>query len=63
MVLGRCKEMGEKMAFRRLLISIFESISNFFNELAGRLKYIDEMRIWELEKRQEGFPEEWFSDE
>ena len=51
------------MAFRRLLISIFESISNFFNELAGRLKYIDEMRIWELEKRQEGFPEEWFSDE
>lgn len=60
MVLGRCKEMGEKMAFRRILISIFESLSQFFDEIAGRLEYFDEMRIWELEKRKEGFPSEWF---
>lgn len=51
------------MAFRRLLISIFESVSRFFDEMAGRLEYYDEMRIWELEKREEGFPSEWFKDE
>ena len=51
------------MAFRRLLISIFESLSRFFDEMAGRLEYYDEMRIWELEKREEGFPSEWFKDE
>ena len=51
------------MAFRRGLIRIFDFLSKFFDELAGRLEYFDEMRIWEMEKRKEGFPEEWFTDE
>jgi len=46
MVLGRRKEMEDKMAER----------------IIERFKFWLELRKWEIQKRKEGFPKEWFED-
>ena len=46
MVLGRRKEMEDKMAER----------------IIERIKFWLELRKWERQKRKEGFPKEWFED-
>lgn len=51
------------MAARKLLIKILKWIDKGLDELIDRLMYVNEMRKWELEKRVEGFPKEWFEEE
>lgn len=51
------------MAFRRILIRILESLVQQLEILIERLDYSIEMRLWEVQKRNEGFPSEWFEEE
>jgi len=51
------------MAFRRKLISFLEFLIQQLEILVERLDYSIAMRLWEIEKRNEGFPSEWFEEE
>ena len=63
MVLGRYKEMESFMAFRRILIRSLEFLVQQLEIVIERLDYSIEMRLWEVQKRNEGFPSEWFEEE
>jgi hypothetical protein len=62
-VLGRREEMEQTMAVRRILIRILEFLVQQLEILIERLDYSVEMRLWEIQKRNEGFPTEWFEEE
>ena len=51
------------MAIRRILVKFLRNVNALTDELIDRLLFLKEMREWELQKRKEGFPKEWFEEE
>ena len=69
MVLGGRKEMEEQMAQRIevILMELARSTSKIIDKISSwfivRLDYYVEVKEWELEKRRNSFPKEWFERE